>query len=156
MTTLFEATKAQKLYGWLRLTRKYVVPPHEHREDDLQPIELDRMLAKLKGSILDLRDYVNNKKFHKSKRDMYRLIRILNNRTKKMKQIKKYIKHNKSQPFIISTINDDVQTYSTEASVNTDQDNVIYLSDDAGEESHSDKRYDHHDDDDTEFESDVY
>ncbi|XP_068632542.1 trypsin alpha-like [Battus philenor] len=76
LTDIFEATKAYTLSKWLRLTRENVDPLSiKYVGKMISQTNLDSALAKLKGSIFDIRDYMYFGQFHQLKNKLMENIR---------------------------------------------------------------------------------
>ncbi|KAG6442850.1 hypothetical protein O3G_MSEX002545 [Manduca sexta] len=75
LTRIFRATRGYILSQWLAETR-LIRPELEIRVDkDIVPTKLDKVLAKLRGDVYDIRDYISNGVFRKRKKEMYDTMR---------------------------------------------------------------------------------
>lgn len=88
LTDLYHATKVSKITKWLHDSRaQYDVPKAMRSDMDMQPLAVDYKLAKLRGEIYDIRDFIENGKFHESKLALYQLIKQQEHRVDAVKEI---------------------------------------------------------------------
>lgn len=88
LTDLYHATKVSKITKWLHDSRaQYDVPKAMRSDMDMQPLAVDYKLAKLRGEIYDIRDFIENGKFHESKLALYQLIKQQEHRVEAVKEI---------------------------------------------------------------------
>ncbi|XP_072931130.1 uncharacterized protein [Epargyreus clarus] len=84
-TELFQATTAYVSCAWLKETRLHTPAVHTDFPKVLQPTELDIELAELWGDYYDIRDFVDNGRFHDNKVQMVKYIKLQNNDTSKLR-----------------------------------------------------------------------
>ncbi|XP_026727808.1 uncharacterized protein LOC113493957 isoform X2 [Trichoplusia ni] len=75
LTILFEAERAFVMSMWLAMTRIHPPPPLTVLDKPLEMLKLDRELAKLRGKVYDLRDYLFNGIQHLYKVRLYEILR---------------------------------------------------------------------------------
>lgn len=51
--------------------------PYISSESEMQPLEVDKHLCRFIGSVYDIRDFINNSSYHKSKGRMYSVIKSM-------------------------------------------------------------------------------
>ncbi|XP_022834200.1 uncharacterized protein LOC111361965 [Spodoptera litura] len=128
LTFLFEAKRAYVLTKWLTLTR--VVPPKPFQVPN-KPMEvrkLDKVLAKLRGHVYDIRDYLYGGIHHKYKKRLYEVIR---ERRYMRKTTYANFTYNPLEPFLdpnvtMTTINDTEVTHGVLNVSDDDSDTEYY------------------------------
>ncbi|CAH0401919.1 unnamed protein product [Chilo suppressalis] len=75
LESIFEATKAYLLSQWLNKTRLRLPDVEKPHSDEISPLELDTQLAKLDGTVFDIRDFLFNSTYRKKKVTMLRAMR---------------------------------------------------------------------------------
>lgn len=77
---MFQATRAYSLSKWLTLTRENFEPLSlTFAEKPIVQKNLDRELAKLKGKVFDIRDFIYSGELHLLKSEMFESIRNSSN-----------------------------------------------------------------------------
>ncbi|XP_031767193.2 trypsin delta-like [Galleria mellonella] len=98
LTPFFEATKGYIFIQWLEQARYSKTLNFELTHNDLQPREIDKLLANMKGTIFEIRDFINNGTFRESKQKMYMLLRNSSERIRRIETLK--LTTNVAEPFI--------------------------------------------------------
>ncbi|KAF9419750.1 hypothetical protein HW555_003749 [Spodoptera exigua] len=75
LTLFFEATRASRLAMWLKLTRIEPPTPFVVPNKPMEIMQIDKILAKLRGRVLDIRDYLYDGIHRTYKRKLYEKIR---------------------------------------------------------------------------------
>uniref|UniRef100_A0A2A4JSJ4 Peptidase S1 domain-containing protein n=1 Tax=Heliothis virescens TaxID=7102 RepID=A0A2A4JSJ4_HELVI len=75
LTLLFEIKRAHILSKWLKLTRVIKPEPFTLSDRPMETLKLDRELAKLKGRVYDIRDYIFDGMHRRYKKRLYEKLR---------------------------------------------------------------------------------
>ncbi|CAD0194102.1 unnamed protein product [Chrysodeixis includens] len=75
LSILFEAKRAYVMSMWLIMTRIHPPPPLVVQDKPLEMLKLDRELAKIRGNVYDLRDFIFNGIHHLYKVRLYQILR---------------------------------------------------------------------------------
>ncbi|XP_045542059.1 trypsin epsilon [Papilio machaon] len=80
LTEMFQATRAYSLSKWLTLTRENFEPlTLTFADKPILQSDLDKELAKLKGTVFDIRDFIYSGEFHLLKSEIFENIRNSSN-----------------------------------------------------------------------------
>ncbi|XP_059059851.1 trypsin alpha-like [Achroia grisella] len=98
LTPFFETTKGYVFVQWLKRARNLISLKLEPGHKELQALKIDKSLANLKGTIYDIRDFINNGIFHQAKQEIYKLIKATSDRMRKFETLE--FTKNVAEPFI--------------------------------------------------------
>lgn len=71
LTNIFKATKMEVFKNWLSKTRPNELLLKRFPATEIQALEVDKVLSRLKGTLYDVRDFVNGGFYHPSKINLY-------------------------------------------------------------------------------------
>ncbi|KAJ8737749.1 hypothetical protein PYW08_000344 [Mythimna loreyi] len=100
LTLLFEAKRAFILATWLNKNRVVPPEPYVHLDRPLVMLKIDRDLAKLKGNIYDMRDYLFDGIHHEYKTKLYARLRQRELDRNKLDKVMNTIPQPQLEPFL--------------------------------------------------------